>query len=79
LTIQYDRDYDSLFTSEERLEQTKRPTRVTRFGKPVAGVVPSSPSKKSREWLGSMTDTIGITGDIVSPVIEESDWDALRE
>ena len=63
----------------EQVRRTKKPIRITRFGKPVAEVVPPSPSEKPVEWLGSMADTIEILGDIVSPVMEESDWEALRE
>lgn len=54
----------------EQVRKTKRPIRMTRFGRPVADVVPPSPCPKPREWLGSMADTIEILGDIVSPVIE---------
>ena len=63
----------------ERVRRTKKPIRVTRFGKPVAEVVPASPEAEPGEWLGSMADTLEIVGDIVSPVIEEGDWEALQE
>ncbi len=63
----------------EQVHKTKKPIRVTRFGKPIAEVIPPSPSAESDEWLGMMSDTIEIVGDIVSPVIEEGDWEALRE
>lgn len=63
----------------ERVRRTKKPIRITRFGKPVAEVVPPSPVAESRDWLGSMADTMEIVGDIVSPVIEETDWEALHD
>ncbi|MBV9609202.1 MAG: type II toxin-antitoxin system Phd/YefM family antitoxin [Acidobacteria bacterium] len=63
----------------EQVQKTKKPIRVTRFGRPIAEVVPPSPSDQSDMWLGSMSDTIEISGDIVSPVIEPGDWEALRE
>jgi prevent-host-death family protein len=63
----------------EQVRRTKKPIRVTRFGKPVAEVVPSSPSEKPVEWLGSMADTIEILSDIVSPVMDESDGIEVRE
>ena len=50
-----------------------------RFGKPIAEVVPSSPEKDHSDWLGSMTDAMDIVGDIVSPVSDEDDWEALRD
>jgi prevent-host-death family protein len=63
----------------ERVRKTKKPIRVTRFGKPVADVVPPSPSADSGDWLGSMADNFEILGDIVSPVIDESDLEAMRD
>jgi prevent-host-death family protein len=62
----------------EQVQKTKKPIRVTRFGKPIAEVVPPSPAQVS-DWMGSMKDSIEIRGDIVSPANEESDWEALRE
>jgi prevent-host-death family protein len=63
----------------EQVRKTKRPIRVTRFGKPVAEVVPPAPSAQPADWLGSMAGTIEIVGDIISPVAEETDWEALRD
>ena len=63
----------------EQVRRTKRPIRVTRFGKPVAEVVPPSPSADASDWLGSMSDTTEILGDIVSPVVDESDIEALHD
>ncbi|MGA3128482.1 MAG: type II toxin-antitoxin system Phd/YefM family antitoxin [Candidatus Korobacteraceae bacterium] len=63
----------------ERVRQTKKPLRITRFGKPVAEVVPPSPDVGSSEWIGSMKNTMQILDDIVAPVIEERDIEALRE
>ncbi len=62
----------------ERVRRTKQPILVTRFGKPVAEVVPPSPAERET-WLGSMADVIEIVGDVVSPVIEQGDWEALRD
>ena len=62
----------------ERVRQTKKPLRITRFGKPVAEIIPPSP-EGSKDWIGSMRDTMEILGDIVSPVIEEKDIEALRD
>jgi prevent-host-death family protein len=63
----------------ERVRKTKRPIRVTRFGKPIADVVPPAPTVDSGDWLGGMAGTIEIVGDIVSPVVETSDWEAARD
>ena len=62
----------------ERVRRTRKAVRVTRFGKPVAEIVPPSLPPRRRDWLGSMAGTIRITGDIVSPASDESDWDVLR-
>jgi prevent-host-death family protein len=63
----------------ERVRTTKRPLRITRFGKPVAEVVPPTPDAGQSEWIGSMKDTMQILGDIVAPVVDETDIKALRE
>jgi prevent-host-death family protein len=63
----------------EQVRATKQSLRVTRFGKPVAEVVPPSTTGGRGEWMGSMAGTIKILGDIVSPVIEDTDWEALRD
>ena len=62
----------------DQVQKTKQPIRVTRFGKPVAEVVPPA-AIASAGWLGSMKDTFEILGDIVSPADEEGDWEALRD
>lgn len=63
----------------EQVHKTKKPIRVTRFGKPVAEVIPPSPTAKPADWLGSMKGRMEILGDVISPVIDESDWEALRD
>lgn len=62
----------------DEVQKTKKPLLITRFGKPVAEVVPVSP-ETSKDWLGSLVGTAQIVGDIVAPVIDESDIEALRE
>jgi prevent-host-death family protein len=62
----------------ERVRKTGKPVLVTRFGQPVAELVPPRASHRQKRWVGSLTGTGEITGDIVSPASEEGDWDALR-
>jgi prevent-host-death family protein len=62
----------------DQVQKTKKPIRVTRFGKPIAEVVPASPSPDA-DWMGSMKDTIEILGDVVSPADDPGDWEALRD
>ena len=61
----------------DQVHKTKKPIRVTRFGKPVAEVFPTSPASSS-DWMGSMKDSMEILGDIVSPANDENDWEVLR-
>jgi prevent-host-death family protein len=61
-----------------QVEKTKHPIRITRFGKPVAEVIPPS-AQAPENWIGSMKDKIEILGDIVSPANDEGDWEALRD
>jgi prevent-host-death family protein len=60
----------------EEVRKTRKPIRITRFGKPVAEVVPSSPATPRR--LGSMVGTGKILGDIVGPTGSWDDWEASR-
>jgi prevent-host-death family protein len=62
----------------EEVQKTKIPLRVTRRGKPIADVIPAAPETEERNWLGSMSGTIEIRGDAVSPVIEIHDIEALK-
>lgn len=63
----------------EEVRKTRKPVRVTRFGTPVAEVIPPSPEKPTQSWLGSMAGTAEILGDIVGPTGSLDDWDASRE
>jgi prevent-host-death family protein len=62
----------------EQVRKSKKPIRVTRFGKPVAEVILPRPAAADTDWLGSMADSMEIVGDIVSPVIE-TDWETLSD
>jgi prevent-host-death family protein len=62
----------------EQVRKTHKPVRITRFGKPVAEIVPPSPENRPKRVLGSMAGTAQILGDIVSPVIDPDDWEAMR-
>jgi prevent-host-death family protein len=63
----------------ERVRKTRKPVRITRFGKPVAEVVAPSPEKRRSDWMGAMAGTTEILGDIISPVIDENDLEALQD
>jgi antitoxin (DNA-binding transcriptional repressor) of toxin-antitoxin stability system len=61
----------------QRVKRTRKPVRITRFGKPVADVVPPRPPAVTGSWLGAMTGRVEITGDIVAPVLDGESWSAL--
>jgi len=62
----------------DRVRRTGRPVRVTRFGKPVADVVPPAPLPSQQRRLGRLADRTVIEGDIVSPVSTADEWEVLR-
>lgn len=63
----------------EDVRRTGKPIRVTRFGKPVADVVPPAESALQPRKLGAMKGTGRIVGDIISPAVDEQDWEVLAE
>lgn len=65
------------FSVLEDVRRTKRPIRITQFGKPVAEIRP--PTADSREsWLGSMRGMFEITADIVRPIGAFENWNRGR-
>jgi prevent-host-death family protein len=61
----------------ERVRKTRQPVLVTRFGEPVAEIVPPSLPPRPEGWLGCMADTAEIVGDLVSPAGDPEDWEAV--
>jgi prevent-host-death family protein len=57
----------------EDVRRTGTPVRVTRFGRPVAEVVPTRPETVA-SWLGCAKDSVEISGDITEPVGAFSRW-----
>jgi antitoxin (DNA-binding transcriptional repressor) of toxin-antitoxin stability system len=62
----------------ERVRVTSQPIRVTRFGKPVADIVPAAPEPEGRRKLGAMRGTLVELGDIMVPSSELVNWEVLR-
>ena len=62
----------------KRVHKTRQPVLVTRFGEPVAEITPPRPPKREKGWLGAMSGTARIAGDIVAPIMDDQDWDVLR-
>jgi prevent-host-death family protein len=63
----------------DTVKKTGRSILVTRKGEPIALVTPPPPPPKAKGWLGCMKESIKITGDVVSPVLDENEWEVLRE
>ncbi len=62
----------------EKVKKTGEPVLVTRFGHPVAQIVPPVPVKRIPK-LGTGVGSFNIVGDIVGPITDISDWEAGRE
>ncbi len=58
----------------ERVGKTGQPVLVTRFGQPVAQIVPPP----SGDWLGAMAGTGRILGDLTAPALDPEEWEALE-
>lgn len=63
----------------QRVKRTGKPVLITRFGEPVAELVPPSPQASKSDWLGSMEGRAQLLGDVVGPVFEGDAWKALAE
>ena len=48
-------------------------------GEPIALVTPPPAPPKPDKWLGCMKDRIEIMGDIISPVLNEKEWEVLKD
>ncbi len=62
----------------ERVRRTGRPVLVTKFGEPIAEIVPPPPPPRPRGWLGSFAERARIRGDVVAPATGPEDWEALK-
>jgi prevent-host-death family protein len=62
----------------DEVSKTKAAIRITRRGKVIAEVVPVPPSTIPRHWIGSLAGTVKIVGDIVSPVIQLEEIEAMK-
>jgi prevent-host-death family protein len=63
----------------QRVKRTGRPVLITRFGAPIAEVVPATHSVNGDAWIGSMQGTVEVTGDELAPALGAKRWNALRK
>ena len=61
----------------ERVRVTGEPVLITKRGVPIAEVVPPSRPAGPKRVLGGAPGKI--LGDIVAPVVDPDEWDALRD
>jgi len=61
----------------QKVPKTGKPVLVTRFGKPLAEIVPPHEYRRPKNWVGSLAGTGEILGDIVSRAKKEDDWEAM--
>jgi prevent-host-death family protein len=61
----------------EQVRRSREPILVTKRGEPVAEIKPP-PQAQTKPWLGSMTGSAEIAGDIVAPPSPPDAWEALR-
>lgn len=62
----------------EQVRRTGASMVVTRRGEPIAEVIPPSLANAGESWLGAMNGSATIAGDLVEPIGDQNDWDALR-
>ena len=59
----------------DQVGRTGKPVLITRFGKPVAEIVPP-PKPPDGAWLGVMRNQGTILGDLIDPVASAEEWEA---
>jgi prevent-host-death family protein len=63
----------------ERVRKTGNSVLITRRGDPIAVVTPPPLPQKKESWLGMYKIEGKIIGDILEPVIDDSDWEVLSQ
>lgn len=63
----------------DKVKRTNKPVLITRRGEPIAIIDPPPLPERKQSWIGSFRSKGQIVGDIVSPVIDENDWEVLIE
>ena len=62
----------------QRVKRSGRPVLITRFGEPIAQVVPPERTSSNAAWLGSMQGSVEVFGDELAPALPPKRWNALR-
>jgi antitoxin (DNA-binding transcriptional repressor) of toxin-antitoxin stability system len=62
----------------DKVKKTGKPILGTRRNEPIALITPPPKPKQPACWLGMFQDSGKIVGDIISPVVDESEWEVLK-
>ena len=60
----------------DRVTRTGRPVLVTRFGKPVARILP--PPYRDGEWLGALQSDGTILDELITPAVDLPEWEVFK-
>jgi antitoxin (DNA-binding transcriptional repressor) of toxin-antitoxin stability system len=63
----------------QRVSRSGRPILLTRFGKPLAEIVPPRKAATRQGWIGSMKGRAVAADDLTKPALPPEAWAALRD
>lgn len=63
----------------DKVKRTGQPLLVTRRGDPVALITPPPATTQPESWLGAFKDSGSIVGNIISPALEETEWEVMAK
>jgi prevent-host-death family protein len=62
----------------DQVKKTGNPIYITKRGELIAMVSPPPPKAESASWLGAFKGDGRIVGDVISPVVDEDEWEVLK-
>ena len=62
-----------------RVKQTGKSILVTRRGEPIALVQPPPSPRRPESWIGAFRSEGEIVGDVISPAVDEDQWEILAK
>ncbi len=61
------------------VEKSQQPVLISKKGKTIAKIIPSPQNHNNESFLGCMTSSGKIKGDITAPGQDENEWEVLRK
>ena len=61
-----------------KVKKTGQTILVTRRGEPVALITPPPEPEKPVSWIGMFQSNGKIIGDIISPAMDDNEWEVLK-